>query len=158
MNKKSGISLIVLAITITVVLILTVVTIVAFDSNIHNTSIATFVNDLKEVEDSFESTAIDSGISGITTKTKQEILALVGNENSIEFEHELELNNDDTETVFYVVNLKNIGILKSKRGNKKDSDEADIYVIAKSKMHAYYLKGIEVNDTFYFSISSKIEK
>ena len=156
MNKKSGISLIVLAITITVVLILTVITIVSFDSSIHNTSLAAFMNDLKEVEDSFEATIIDSGRSGISTYTKQQVLTLVG-ENSTEFENELTLNGDASETEFYVVNLNSIGILKSKRGNKKDSDEADIYVVTKNKMHAYYLKGIKINDTFYFSISSKVQ-
>lgn len=156
MNNKSGISLIVLIITIVVILILTFISVMTLDHNINNTSIAAFINDLKEVEDSFGATILDFGKDGITTYSKSQVLTLVG-EHSTDFQEELVLNKDDTENVFYVVNLKNIGITKAKRGNKTNDDEADIYVVTKNKMHAYYLKGIKVNNTWYFSISSKID-
>lgn len=155
--KKNGISVVALVITVVVTLILVSVGIIVLDSSVDDATIGGFMNDLKEVEDSFSASLIDKGKSEFYTYAKAEVISMVDEEQKSEFQNELILNGDNEEKNFYLVNLNNIGIKKSSRGERANG-ENDIYVVSQNSLHAYYLRGVKVNDVFYFSISSKVRK
>lgn len=157
MNKRRGVSLVILVITVVVALILLSIGIVTIDKNLDNAVISGLMNDLKDIEDSASAYLIDNGSLDFEVKTYDEILLLLDDVAKDSFKEELNLNSDSDEKEFYVVNLPKIGVLKSTRGNKT-SGENDIYVITKDTFHAYYLKGVLVNNIYYFSISSKINE
>lgn len=157
MEKKSGISLIILVITIVVAILLLSLTVVALDKNVENASLASFLEDLKQIEDLSSASLIENG-EGFFSKvlTKDEVKALVDSKYIEIFENELKDNLDNNETKFYKVDLSKIGVINSTKGNGKYG-ENDIYVLASNSLHAYYLKGITLNDNTYFSISKKVK-
>lgn len=156
-NKKSGISLIILITMIVIALVLLTLSVIAVGSTVQNSSISAFGNDLKEVEDACGARYIENGLSSFDVIDKNYILKLVGDKNKEEFKKELELNGDNLVTKFLIVDLEKIGVNKSTRGNCKNG-ENDVYVLTPDTLHAYYLKGITVKGTTYFSITSKVKE
>lgn len=156
-NKKSGISLIILITMIVIALVLLTLSVIAVGSTVQNSSISAFGNDLKEVEDACGARYIENGLSSFDVKYKNDILELVGDKNKEEFKKELELNGDNLVDQFLIVDLEKIGVNKSTRGNYKNG-ENDVYVLTPDTLHAYYLKGITVKGTTYFSITSKVKE
>lgn len=156
--KKSGISLIILVITIVVSAMLLSLAIIALDSNAKNASLSAFLEDLKQIEDLASASLIDGMSDNFSSiLTKDEVIALIENTKIEEFENELILNSDDSESKFYKVNLSKLGIKKSNKGNMEHG-ENDIYVLASNSLHAYYLKGIAIKNKTYFSISNKVKE
>lgn len=155
MNKKQGISLVILVVTIVVALILLSIGMVTIDKNIDNAGISGLMNDLKDVEDTAAAYIMENGSSEFEILSYDEVIDLLDAEVKSAFVEELILNSDISNKEFYIVNLSKIGIVKSTRGDKS-SGENDIYLLAKDTLHAYYLKGMLVNDIYYFSISNKI--
>lgn len=156
-NKKSGVSLIILITMIVIALVLLTLSVIAVGSTVQNSSISAFGNDLKEVEDACGAHYIENGLSSFDVIYKNDILELVGDKNKEEFKKELELNGDNLEEQFLIVDLEKIGVNKSTRGNYKNGDN-DVYVLTPDTLHAYYLKGITVKGTTYFSITSKVKE
>ena len=156
-NKKSGVSLIILITMIVIALILLTLSVIAVGSTVQNSSISAFGNDLKEVEDACGAHYIENGLSSFDVIYKNDILELVGDKNKEEFKKELELNGDNLEDQFLIVDLEKIGVNKSTRGNYKNG-ENDVYVLTPDTLHAYYLKGITVKGITYFSITSKVKE
>lgn len=156
-NKKSGISLIILITMIVIALVLLTLSVIAVGSTVQNSSISAFGNDLKEVEDACGARYIENGLSSFDVINKNDILKLVGDKNKEEFKKELELNGDNLRDQFLIVDLEKIGVNKSTRGNCKNGDN-DVYVLTPDTLHAYYLKGITVKGTTYFSITSKVKE
>ena len=156
-NKKSGVSLIILITMIVIALVLLTLSVIAVGSTVQNSSISAFGNDLKEVEDACGARYIENGLSSFDVIDKDYILKLVGDKNKEEFKKELELNGDNLGKQFLIVDLEKIGVNKSARGNHK-TGENDVYVLTPDTLHAYYLKGITVKGTTYFSITSKVKE
>lgn len=156
-NKKSGVSLIILITMIVIALVLLTLSVIAVGSTVQNSSISAFGNDLKEIEDACGARYIENGLSSFDVKDKNDILELVGDKNKEEFKKELELNGDNLEKQFLIVDLEKIGVNKSTRGNYKNG-ENDVYVLTPDTLHAYYLKGITVKGITYFSITSKVKE
>lgn len=156
-NKKSGVSLIILITMIVIALILLTLSVIAVGSTVQNSSISAFGNDLKEVEDACGAHYIENGLSSFDVIEKNDILELVGDKNKEEFKKELELNGDNLEEQFLIVDLEKIGVNKSTRGNYKNGLN-DVYVLTPDTFHAYYLKGITVKGITYFSITSKVKE
>lgn len=156
-NKKSGVSLIILITMIVIALVLLTLSVIAVGSTVQNSSISAFGNDLKEIEDACGARYIENGLSSFDVKDKNYILELVGDKNKEEFKKELELNGDNLGNQFLIVDLEKIGVNKSTRGNCKNG-ENDVYVLTPDTLHAYYLKGITVKGTTYFSITSKVKE
>lgn len=156
-NKKSGISLIILITMIVIALVLLTLSVIAVGSTVQNSSISAFGNDLKEVEDACGARYIENGLSSFDVIDKNDILKLVEDKNKEEFKKELELNGDNLRDQFLIVDLEKIGVNKSTRGNCKNG-ENDVYVLTPDTLHAYYLKGITVKGTTYFSITSKVKE
>ena len=156
--KKSGISLIVLVITIVVSAMLLSLAVIALDSNAKNASLSGFLEDLKQIEDLASASLIEGMSDNFSSVlTKDEVKALLDDTKVKEFEDELSLNSDDNENKFYKVNLSKLGIKKSNKGNMEHGED-DIYVLASNSLHAYYLKGITIKKQTYFSISKKIKE
>lgn len=156
-NKKSGVSLIILITMIVIALVLLTLSVIAVGSTVQNSSISAFGNDLKEVEDACGARYIENGLSSFDVIGKNYILELVGDKNKEEFKKELELNGDNLEEQFLIVDLEKIGVNKSTRGNHKNGAN-DVYVLTPDTLHAYYLKGITVKGITYFSITSKVKE
>ncbi len=163
-EKKEGISLIVLIVTIGVMIILASVILVSVNDSIDDASIVAFAEDLSKLEDSVETYNLIN--DAFPTETPNEVALSQGNVINIvpadvrgDFTQELEINGDlETDSslgVYYKIDLSKIDVESSTRGMKKSGD-ADIYVVSAKTMTVYYLKGETIRGETYFSLSSKI--
>ncbi|MBQ9013665.1 MAG: hypothetical protein IJ094_08970 [Bacilli bacterium] len=165
-NKKSGISLIVLIITIGVMLILLSIIIVSVSNVSSNAKLSAFASDLSTVEDLTSAYFMQN--NSFPTKTENEnalnqgeILSKVGTENETAFIEELQLNSDlndlDELGEFYIIDLTKLDVSSSKKG-LEENGENDVYAVSYPSMNIYYLKGEKVKRNMYFSLSSKLTK
>ncbi len=165
-NKKSGISLIVLIITISVMLILLSIVIISVGNASENAKLSSFATDLATIEDlttayQIQNDKFPTRTEDEVAKSQKEILDMIEYNDSLELRKELKLNNDYNEKsedlgAFYVIDLSKLDIDSSKRGTLKDGDTKDVYVVAYPSMNVYYLKGVKAKKNIYFSLSSKL--
>ena len=155
-NNKNGISLIVLILTIVVAIIIISTVIISATTEIDNTNITTFVDNLTEIQDATESYYIKNDvmpiIDGSTPMNKDELLA-ISRVQTILLEELTE--NCDLDSQFYTLDVAKIEITKVPYGNKKFG-ENDIFIVAYPSMNVYYPYGLNARGTTYFSITSKI--
>ena len=176
MNKK-GLSLIVLVITIVLIIILLGITTATAGDAIQNARMASFGNDLENIEDAVDAYYIQNGEFPILSEddtfvnymyNNTVLQATQGSTTNIElnqnylsnFRDELTKNLDLTDgenvvsdTVFYKIDLNKIDVKKTARGTGKDGAN-DIYVMAYPSQNVYYIKGVIANDNIYFSLAN----
>ena len=161
-NLKSGITMIILVVTIVVAIILLLTVTVAAKNIYDNTVKSNFATDMTLLEDAvktyYQANNILPTKDQNTSMSELDVVALINDINpQVEFSNELELNGDrvkDNEVKFYELDLSMIEAENITKGTKETPD--DVYVIAYPSMHVYYVKGIEVKDEYYFSLSSKL--
>lgn len=157
--QKGGITLLALILTIAVSLILVTASIGAITNVVANNRIATFVEEMSEIESQVELYYIENNsipTSGaLLDKAKViELVNLYNNGNyttefEIQLQEELNLNDDNNAQAYYQLDLSKINI---DRNLKND----DVYVVAYPSLHVYYLKGIGAKRNVYYSISNRI--
>lgn len=151
-NPKRGISLIVLVITIIIMIILAGVTITSVNSSIDDAKEVAFINDVLAIEDSVMSDYILTGdIASVddVEYTKDTISSLITSSTSkTSFLSEVTLNGDE-DSVFFKLSVSDLDIDTSSRGNGDDS--LDYYIVAYPTMNVYYLKGIQIGSSVFFS-------
>ena len=154
MVKKQGITMVILVATVVIAVVIMSVSILAIKNATKNATLTSFKEEIvdisQEVEQyylfnkrmpTFENTDMSYSASEIENLTL----------NTSAFREELELNSEDKTTVFFKVDLSKLGATRSVRGNKKNSDESDVYIVAYPSFNVYYLKGINVDGNYYFS-------
>lgn len=154
MEKKQGITMVILVATVVIALIIMSVSILAIKNSIKNATLTTFKEELVSISQavetyyllnkempSFEQTSTSYSASDLENLTL----------SKDDFNNEISLNNEEENTVFYKIDLSKINVDKTVRGNKKNSDESDIYIVAYPSFNIYYLKGINVDNVYYFS-------
>ncbi|MEG2712209.1 MAG: hypothetical protein RR988_04215, partial [Clostridia bacterium] len=158
MKNKKGISLIILAITIIVMAILVTVTVTGMSLATSDAKLTTFASELQSIE---ESIAVEYALSAKlpTTSeipyTQDDILSLLNTEMRAKLLKEITSNKDE-ESRFYLVDLKQIGVTKTKRGAAKT--KADIYIVSEKSMRVYYVKGVADKGKTYFSLTKELSK
>lgn len=163
MKSKQGVTLLILIITIIVILLLVGTISVISGNTVNNSRIATFANDLSEIEDAVKIYYMQNGkLPTLDEKeySKDDILGIVPIKYKGKFIEELQSNNDENKTSFYKVDLTKLDVEQTSRGLQKDDNgnffESDVYVVAYPSMRLYYLEGLRAKNTIFFSLTSKI--
>lgn len=157
-SSKSGISLVVLLITIIVALILLSASTVKILDASENATISSFAEELRNLEESAKEYYLQNNTMPIIDEiAKDTLLNLSGSVNKEELKKEIENNFDNNEnTKFYKLDLSKLNVATTSRGVMKKGNERDIYVIAYPSFRIYYLDGVEAKNEIYFSLSSKM--
>lgn len=152
--SKKGISLIVLLLTIIVSIILISTITISVASAIDNTKITAFAKDLTQIKESTESYYMTNGqmpaVNGSVIMTKDDLATLVQDADILN--QELTENND-TDAQFYTIDFTKINVTAASTGTK-ELDDNDIYVVAFPSMHVYYLYGLDVKNTVYYTLTA----
>ena len=168
-NKKEGISLIVLVITIIVSLILVSIAVAATGNAIENANITEYVDNLTLIRDSLETYYINNGEFPVSDNVKNqgEIIELIeqylGENGKNTFIYDMRQNEDyygDTEEEqklgeFYLVDLSELGIERTDIGNGVKSS-LDYFAFSYPSMNIYYLQGMELKNDLYFSLNKRL--
>ncbi len=153
---KSGISLIVLIITIVVTLILIAATVISTAGAINNARLTTFSKDLTDIQDATEAYYITNNVIPVLDEVaimNNEDLLAISRDSNILLEEITE--NNDLNSEFYAIDLAKINVEKAVYGYRK-LGPSDIFVISYPAFNVYYPYGIYVNGIAYFSITSKL--
>lgn len=162
-KNKSGISLVFLAITIVVLVIIAGAGITVTNNMINNSKKVAFADDLRHIQDLVKEYYVSNGTlpvvnitDGSLCFTKEQFLQDQQELYRSTLESEMEFNYDESETnLFYQIDLSKIGVESSTRGTGTIADR-DIYVMSKDTMTVYYYKGYIIDDIIYYSITDKI--
>lgn len=164
-TNKYGITMMTLVITIVVSLIIVTVGIATVSSSVSDATLTAFADDLTTIQDQtnlyyLQNDSFPTPDDSKVALSQNDILNIVKNDDS--FIEELKLNDDYNESntlgEFYKIDISKLNIEKTVRGTLKNGEESDIYIVSAKTMNVYYLKGIEVNNVIYYSLSSKIIK
>lgn len=159
-SRKSGISLVVLLITIIVALILLSASTIKILDASENATLSAFAEELRSLEDSSKEYYLQNGsIPAVDTNNGMSVSDVLNlnNEERTLISEELMLNSDNQDTTkFYKLDLSKLNVTTTTRGVQKKGNERDIYLIAYPSFRVYYLDGVEAKKNMFFSLSSKM--
>lgn len=172
MKRKKGIALVTLVITIIVVLILVGVSVVSVGNSLKNTEKASLAEELSTIEEQVNVYRLQNGEEypayinsdgTLVSKTPAEIKEIVGEKKFAQLIAEMKLNKENGEEdvtnanlAFYVIDLDKLALDNKTKGIKKNGNEEDVYIVSAKTNRVYYLKGVKIGGTTYFSIVSLI--
>ena len=158
-EKKKGISLVVLLMTIIVALILLTASTVSIVDAADNATISAFAEELKTLEDTSKEYYLQNNqlpVIDTNQMTRDEVLALnIEDNQKIAEEMDSNFDNQDT-TNFYKIDLSKLDVTTISRGVLKDGNSKDIYILAYPSFRVYYVAGVEAKNNKFFSLSSKM--
>ena len=133
LNKKSGISFIILVLTIVVALIL-LASAYGVTSNVMNNGVITnFTEDLLMVQDQATLYYTMNGTipkyDDTDKETASNVLSMVDTKYRAKLQEEMELNKD-TQNDFYKIDLSKLDIDRSSRGFSNSGNVSDVFLLA----------------------------
>lgn len=163
MEKKQGITLIYLVITIVVMLILVATVVTELTVSASDAKLSAFANDILQVQDSARAQYILNNAFPYATKadgsaivyTMDNALAMVGADKGDLLKQEFIENKEPEDVVLYELDLDKLEVDKKNYGNKENGED-DIYVISNYTQKVYYLRSIKYNRERYFSYNDKV--
>ena len=160
MDKKSGVTMLILILIIILVLILVGITVASAGNTIDNARLVAFATDLTKIEDATKNYYFQNNSLPITDETsylKEDILQIVKDENKDSFTEALNLNEDNGEdTSFYKIELGALEVEQTTRGTQKNGKEEDVYVVAFPSMNVYYLAGVKAKSNWYYALTPNL--
>lgn len=159
MRKKNGIALLYLVLIIILMLIIAGTVLVNMNVSSDSTRLSTFVNNVTQIQEAVRAEYLLDGTIPQKENTdilsKDDVIAMVYEENREAFREELLLNNESSYVKFIELDLSKLGITKEKYGfGERGTD--DVYVVTTDTLRVYYLYGTRYNNERYFSLNTKI--
>lgn len=154
--NKSGISLMVLLVSIIVIIILTTTVTLSAEEIITDVRKKQFAREIYEIQN-----VVDK------YKFEYEDYPYIVNEgNRVQIEVSIEGYADqfsgediiDNKVNLYPINLSKAGIETLSRGTKKDLDQLDVYAFSSKTGKVYYVKGYTLYDKVYFTLTDELKK
>ena len=159
MNKKSGVTILVLVITIIVLAILAGASIKGVANVLDKANKQNFVTELKTLQDKTKEYYITFGelpVDKTKFYTVQQLFDLYTAEIELKSIKNEVNKNSDNEAVFYKLDLNELEVETEKRG--KSATSKDIFVVSSYNYNVYYLQGEVIEDKIHFSLVNLIEK
>lgn len=154
MNKKQGITVTMLTITIIILTILAGTITYSIYSTINYSNISTWISEICYIQDIASEKLKESTVANFVGDSIYIDLTGVGsNEISEQFEGE---TISDNRVAVQVLNLEKLNVTNTMYG--KLSTEKDVYAISQQTGKVYYVEGIELNDTIYYTATTSLKE
>lgn len=151
LNKRSGISLMILAITIIVMIILASATIISYNGILTDTLKKDFASEIYSIQKLIETYEFLNSEYPILDEYD---LDINGVEEEYRFEFEKE-NIVDGIVKLYIIDLNKCDVRNVKRGNNKN--DKDIYVVSKDTGIVYYIDGEIIDGIRYYTLTDDLK-
>ena len=148
-NKK-GVTLVILAVTIIVALILLTTIIFSYDNIKNSIKKREFAKEIYAIQKLSDEYILKNGNIPIKSQSPYIFLSEAVTSYPEQFQDEEENN------LCYELDLSKINVESVTKGIKKDGDENDIYVISEKTKRIYYLKGYEIGDMTYYTLTEEL--
>lgn len=152
---KKGITLAVLVVTIIITMILVSAIVVSYDSIKNSTKKKEFAKEIYSIQNLVDAYKFKNEKYPVTTNVTFSI-ATIENEDKIQFINEPGYSSN--EVVFRVIDLYEVGIESTTRGTQKNANTNDMYVVSENTGKVFYLKGEEIGDKVYYTLSDELKK
>ena len=166
-KNKNGISLTVLAISIIVIVILSSVIVIQVSNSLGGATKTTFSETILLVEDQVKVYySLNGSFPTMSMTEKMNIDELLSYSNLSDDRKSLlrqelikygDYNMEGNVGEYYIVDLDKLDIENSKLG-KTQEGKNDVFFVCYPTMNVYYLKGIEVEQEVFFSVTSEFER
>lgn len=158
MKTKTGISLVVLVITIIIMTILVGITVSGIDNALREATEGEFVVELSTIKDKIKEHYIFTGAlpikPGVEYTADQVGIKHTNEDIRRAFLKEVETNNDKANK-FLVIDLDLLGLETNQRG--KSSHDLDVFLVATNTLNVYYLGGVLIQDMMRFSLVTLVD-
>lgn len=157
MNKKSGITMVILVATVIIAIIILSVSVVSINNTTKNAQMTSFKEELVNIENEISKYYLLTGELPVLDSyeyTKEEISDISSDKTA--FMEEISINNESNNSYFVKVDLSKLNFDKSSKGLLKNG-ENDVYVVSYPDFHVYYLMGMNLDKVNYFSLA-KLDK
>lgn len=153
---KKGITLMALAITIVVMIIILGTIVTGLSLSVTDTEMGAYAQDLRTIEEAITIKMAENEYDFLIERaiTKNDILAQVDADKANQLTEEFELNGDKNSLEFYIVDVDKLNLKRNKYGKEKQLPNA--IVISKETANIYYVKGKKFQGKTYFSTSSRL--
>lgn len=163
-NNKSGVSMIILVITIIVMIILATAGIAISSTIITNSKKTAFAEDLQAIQDAVTEYYVNNNVlptfvnNNVPVQyTKAQFIGQQTEGNKTLLESELVFNSDESaDNIFYVIDMAKIDVKSSSRGLGGLETPEDVYLVSKDTKTVYYYQGYNINGEAYYSITDRL--
>lgn len=153
MERKKGISMVVLIATITIMLILITTATIAGTTTANNSKKIAFASEISSIESAVKNYA---SVNDSTYPIKSSVvLDISGAKNEIAQFNDENISSNYT-VVLYEIDYEKINITSLKYGNLKQ-DSNDEYLISLKTGKVYYAKGLQIGSNTYFSYTDDLK-
>ena len=153
MNKKSGVTMVIIVATVIIAILILSVSVVSINNATKNAAITSFTEEIVNIENEISKYYLLTGELPTLDNIKYNESEVSNiSSNPEEFIEEIHTNNESENTYFVKVDLSKLNFEKSTRGLQKNG-ENDIYVVSYPELNVYYLTGVEIENTSYFSLA-----
>lgn len=150
LQNKSGISLIMLSVTVVVMIILASATIVSYNNIITDTLKKDFANEIYTIQKLVEQYEF---LNNEYPVNEEYILDVSEIDEEFKFQFEKE-NITDNKLKLYVIDLAKCDVEHVKRGNSLN--DKDKYVVSKDTGIVYYFDGIVIDNIRYYTLTKDL--
>jgi len=157
-KRKNGMSMLTIAITITVLVIIAGIFIAQIDNVIKDAEKSEFTTELSTIKSKVKEHYLLSGSLPVkpgVEYTLTELKSMLANQSEQALLENEITENDDTHNSFLVIDLDALEVQTNNRG--QSIDNADIFVVATNTLNVYYLKGTTIDNTMRFSLVTLVE-
>lgn len=151
MNKK-GISMVMFVVAIAIILALTTAVTTSYTVIINSTKMREFGNELNSIQKAVNEYNFLNNEYPIKEEYTLD-LELIDEKS-----RELQFGKTTGTMEFYIIDLNKLGITKLNRGLPGNLDNLDIYAISKESGKVYYLSGVSINKTVYYTLVDEIRE
>lgn len=151
MNKK-GLSLVVFVISIAVALALTTVITTSYSVVVNSTKLREFGNEINQLQKAVDEYNFLNNEYPILQKYSLDLELVELSSRNKQF------GTDSGSLEFYIIDLQKLGIYGLQRGYPINIQTRDAYAISKNNGKVYYLAGVNIGDTSYYTLTDEIKE
>lgn len=153
MNNKKGVTMVVLAATIIIAIIILTVTVAAVGNSVKNANLVAFREELTTIyQDVLKYYSFTGELPKLDDNKYSIEQIKTMSSNSGKMASEITKNNENQESYFVKIDLSKLQIDKSVRGVLKN--DKDVFVVNYPSFNIYYLAGFREGDNYYFSLAN----
>lgn len=151
---KKGMTFITAGIAVVIMLILATTATVAIVNVSNDTTLTKFATEIAYVQEAVNNYHDKNNEYPVNNSVSVD-LSQVNARDKVQFN--LEEVNDNT-ILLYEIDYSKLGNIEIVYGNKSDNDLRDIYAVSKNTGKVYYLKGVKVGSTVYFTLNDTLKE
>ena len=154
-NKKGGITLVALAITLIVMGILISITVVSTDGIMKESNARKFASELKQLEYLVKQNKILNNNEEFNFVKRTLLVSDLSDDEKDQMASELA--DGSTQIELYELGFNTLDIMDTTYG-KKEKGEDDVYVLSYKTGNIYYLKGFKWEGVTYYTLTGKLKE